>query len=74
MSLTNCPDCGQQISTEAAACMSCGRPSPQAAARTALQDQMLRFKGKGCAGCFILLGIFLLIVACLFLLPLLLRA
>lgn len=26
MSLTNCPDCGRQVSTSAAACPNCGRP------------------------------------------------
>ena len=26
MALTTCPDCGRQVSTEAAACPGCGRP------------------------------------------------
>lgn len=67
MPLTTCPDCGQQISSEAAACPSCGRPAPQTAARSALQNELLGTGAKGCSGCFFVIGILLLALALLIL-------
>lgn len=42
MALVKCPDCGNEMSTEAAACARCGRPS-QKAAETARRAQSSSF-------------------------------
>lgn len=54
MSLTNCPDCGRQVSTSAAACPNCGRPiAPPAApqqpqrVRTSEDRALTRNRGFG---------------------------
>lgn len=48
MPLTNCPDCGKEVSTLAPACPNCARPlvpaaPPQSAARELRRDRAARY-------------------------------
>ena len=72
MALINCPDCGKQVSSEAPACPSCGRPMAQgarpagAASATAsagpgpqAQPTPVLVQAAKSRGTYIVLGIFL---------------
>jgi TM2 domain-containing membrane protein YozV len=66
MALLNCPDCGRQISTEAAVCIGCGRPLKATAQPAASADMPAQAHGTAVVtqplksrGTFIILGLFL---------------
>jgi ssDNA-binding Zn-finger/Zn-ribbon topoisomerase 1 len=67
MPLTTCPDCDEQVSINAAACPRCGKPSQQTVAQNKLKREMLGLGGKGCSGCFMLVGGLILVLAALIL-------
>jgi len=61
MALTTCPDCGRQVSTEAAACPGCGRPiagghtAPRTLFPAPLEPSPTPAKSRGT---YIILGVF----------------
>ena|SRR5690242_18916077 len=65
MPLVPCPDCGKQVSTEATACIGCGRPLKGAAAPGVPPDSyraqpaVLVTQPLKSRGVFIILGLFL---------------
>lgn len=62
MGLIECPDCGKQVSTEAPACPSCGRPLKAATAGTfpaaIPQPVAVAIRPQKSRGIYIILGLF----------------
>ena len=59
MALIKCPDCGRDVSSEAAACLGCGRPvkPPTPAYQSPSHSQPENAKSTKSRGTFIILGL-----------------
>lgn len=66
MALTKCPDCGRDVSTQAAACPGCGHPiSAAGAQRVQTSEDNVLTRNRGCADILIFgpILLFVLVIA-----------